>query len=258
MKTWKLFAILAVLASSIAFLHQGLERHRYTRAQSDFSYLPSTQQVRILSLGHTETAASLMWVRGVLYFGSSLMEKTDTKWMEHLIDLVTTTDPKFKEAYSFLATAIQAEDMTERGIKIQDQGVRLFPEDWHLALYYSMNPIKFNENYKKAASIMKRYTADESVPQHIRQIHVSLLRKQLPIAEGLSLYLGEYFSQHNQDLANNLRNKISYFLSSTLNPKIQRPFMDLFSKFKQGEISKLDLFNNLLIEKDKLDKSNHK
>lgn len=246
MKTWKLFSILAFLASAIYFLHQGLERHRYTRAQQDFSFLPSTQQVRLMSLGHTETAASLLWVRGVLYFGSSLMEQKSTEWMEHLIDLVTTTDSQFKQAYHFLATAIQAENLSDRGIKIQEKGTKQFPEDWQLSLYYAMNKIDRDGDYEAASKVMEPFKNSTKVPTHITKISETFKRKSLPIKESLHLYLSEYSSQSDITLRENLKNKILYFLTNTMDRTIQQLFRREFQKFELKEINLNLLYTNLL------------
>lgn len=251
MKTWKLLIALAILAYCISCLHQGLEKHRYTRARSDFSYLPSTEQVRLLSLGHTETVAGLIWIRGILYFGSSLMDKTDTKWMEHLIDLVTTTDPKFKEAYTFLGTAIDPQSITSKGLDIFEQGLISFPTDWQIGLYYAMIVIEQKQNYQKAATIMKQYSDLSMIPPHINRIHETFSRKDLPIPQALHLYLSDYLKQADPTFIENSRNRILGFLiAATPNGKSNislRPrYIKEFKKFETKKINSQKLYHNLI------------
>lgn len=248
MKTWKLILVLALISGAVFQLHSGLERHRYTRAQQEFSYLPSTEQVRLLSLGHTETVASLMWVRGLIYFGSSLMNGNNSVWMEHLIDLITTADPKFKQAYHFAATAIQAKNLTKVGLKIQARGVQEFPNDWQLALYYAMNKIDKDGDYEAASKIMAPFKEAKDVPEHITRISETFKRKALPIEQALHMYLGEVIKQDNKDFRENLENKIIYFLANTQDREIQRPYLRLFTLFHSEKLTVNQLYQSLLRE----------
>lgn len=248
MKTWKLILVLALISGAVFQLHSGLERHRYTRAQQEFSYLPSTEQVRLLSLGHTETVASLMWVRGLIYFGSSLMNGNNSVWMEHLIDLITTADPKFKQAYHFAATAIQAKNLTKVGLKIQARGVQEFPNDWQLALYYAMNKIDKDGDYEAASKIMAPFKEAKDVPEHITRISETFKNKILPMSESLHLYLTEYFTTQDSVFKLNIQNKITYFLADSMDPIARKPFTTIFEKFKLSKINQGLLYKNLLKE----------
>lgn len=255
MKTWKLILVLALISGAVFQLHSGLERHRYTRAQQEFSYLPSTEQVRLLSLGHTETVASLMWVRGLIYFGSSLMNGNNSVWMEHLIDLITTADPKFKQAYHFAATAIQAKNLTKVGLKIQARGVQEFPNDWQLALYYAMNKIDKDGDYEAASKIMAPFKEAKDVPEHITRISETFKRRALPISEALHMYMGEYLSQADSEFKENIKNKIGYLITSSVKPKDKRIINQLFKKFEEQKIPIQTLFTKLLQVHQELHKS---
>lgn len=247
MKTWKLIIVLALISGVVYQLHSGLERHRYTRAQQEFGYLPSTEQVRLLSLGHTETVASLMWVRGLIYFGSSLMTGSKSIWMEHLIDLITTADPKFKQAYHFTATAIQAKNLTKVGLEIQARGVREFPKDWQLALYYAMNKIDKDGDYEAASKIMEPFKGSKDVPPHITRISETFKRKALPISEALHMYLGEYLSQNDPEFRKNIKNKISYLITSSVKIKDKRIINQLFRDYEGQKLPIDTLFKKLLM-----------
>lgn len=253
LKTWKLISLLLAVSGVIYSLHSGLERHRYTRQQQEFSFLPSADHVRLLSMGHTETAASLLWVRGIIYFGESLMNQTNTVWMEHLIDLVTTADPHFKQAYLFSSTALQAKDMTEKSLKIQRNGVELFPDWWQLSLYYAMNLTQGSENYSEAADVMDHFKNSKSVPKYITTISESFRRRTVPIGEGLHLYLSDYFNQNDKQLRKNQKNKILFFLTNTLNVKSRKQFDELFIQFESGSIISAQLYQDLLTKKKAFD-----
>ena len=247
LKTWKLILSLGVVSGVIHSLHSGLERHRYTRQQQEFSFLPSADHVRMLSMGHTETAASLLWVRGIIYFGESLMTRQKIVWMEHLIDLVTMADPKFSMAYHFLGTAIQAEDFSDNGFIILKRGVQEFPNDWKLSLYYSMLLIKIKNNYLEASVVMDKFKNSQDVPKYIQGIGTSLKRRQMPVREALHLYLSEYFNQPNPVFKKNIKNRILSFLSKEKNYS-DSPFRLIFKQFEQKAISPQDFFELLVLK----------
>lgn len=77
----------------------------------ELSYYPSGRFLEPATLGHTDTAADLAWLRAVQYYGQH--RSTDNRFvrMGHVFDILTTLDPAFLPAYSFGAFALAQEGM---------------------------------------------------------------------------------------------------------------------------------------------------
>ena len=75
----------------------------------ELSYYPSGSHVRPATLGHSETAADLAWMRAVQYYGEH--RNTDNRFdrMSHIFDILTTLSPRFVGAYVFGAFALAQE-----------------------------------------------------------------------------------------------------------------------------------------------------
>jgi Flp pilus assembly protein TadD len=96
-----LFAVLTARHMWVAFEHpQPLE---------ELSYYPSGRFLQPATLGHTETAADLAWLRAVQYYGAHRLSDNQFLKMEHVFRVLTTLSPSFVPAYVFGAFALAQE-----------------------------------------------------------------------------------------------------------------------------------------------------
>lgn len=99
----------------------------------ELAYYPSGQHVRPATLGHTETAADLAWLRAIQYYGEH--RKLDNRFdhLYHVFDILTTLAPRFESAYVFGAFALaqegrnfsQAEALLRKGLESNPRSGRL-------------------------------------------------------------------------------------------------------------------------------------
>lgn len=104
---WAVAIVVGVAAMRIA-------EHAYAtlprpRALEELSYYPSGTLVRPATLGHSESAADLAWLRAVQYYGEH--RTTDNRFtrMSHVFDILTTLSPRFVPSYVFGAFALAQE-----------------------------------------------------------------------------------------------------------------------------------------------------
>lgn len=117
----------AIAAGILAYGTAATAYLRLPRPQpfEELAYYPSGELLRPATLGHSETAADLAWLRAVQYYGEH--RRTDLRFtrMAHVFDILTSLSPRFVPAYIFGAFALaqegfqfdQAEALMLKGIE---------------------------------------------------------------------------------------------------------------------------------------------
>lgn len=112
------------------------------RPLEELSYYPSGQALRPATLGFSEAAADLAWLRAVQYYGEH--RQTDNRFdrMRHVFDILTSLAPGFVPAYVFGAFALAQEGRDFEGAeRLMLKGIEANPRSGRLAfelgfLYY--------------------------------------------------------------------------------------------------------------------------
>jgi hypothetical protein len=202
--------LLILFAATALCIPLTIQKNSYLKnrpPQKDFNYLPNTEFVSIISMGHKTTLAGLLWIDAVVYFGGNLIEGKESVWMLHLIDLITTLDPKFKSGYEFVGTVIDnAKDSLD--IKLLQRGVDIFPDDWRLSLYYSLRIIEKDSNYIQASEVMKRFEERGDVPEYVKHINRFFLAESNPLPIALTIYLSDYIAIEDAVLRKGIEKRI--------------------------------------------------
>lgn len=160
----------------------------------EVGYLPQANVVKLLCLGHQESAASILWIRSLIYFSDRTFRGLETQWMLYMLDLITQLDPYNNAAYKFVSCALKTPLKNDpRDIEVLARGVHYFPGDWQLALFYSLRLIEKDSNYAQASEVMKSFADVDSVPPHIRRIHVYFKTHVEPFPISLQLLLNEWY-----------------------------------------------------------------
>ena len=130
--------MVAVVGGSIAREHgQGhlLSQRRY----EDVYYLPPGEWLQLLSLGHREALAGIVWLNALIYFGEEIMHRGQVKHLYAYADAIIELDPYFKRAYQWVATCAlyRTGEITgadaERAVGYLEAAVEHFPDDGQLA-----------------------------------------------------------------------------------------------------------------------------
>jgi hypothetical protein len=170
--------------------------------EADTFYLPSSNTLRLLSLGHHELAANLVSARGNVYFGTQITSKGQQRWLSHYLNTAIDLDPYFHRLYlSGAAMNIYngkniTLDMVEDATGLLERGVTTFPLDWE---------IKFQLGFNYLFEMPKLVSADDPRIPHWRQRGVEALR-QAALFEGIPDWLPNLVArmltkEGSQDLA---------------------------------------------------------
>ncbi len=182
----------------------------------EYQYLPNTDFVRIMSMGHKTTLAGLYWVDATTYFGERYLNDEEAVWMLHLVALITELDPLFKTGYMFTGTILKSSD-DSLDLTILKRGLEHFPEDWRLALFYSLREIEKNGDYHKAAETMEKFSSIPDAPEYVKHIYRTFLAKGSATPIALDIYLTDYQNQADFILKKAIRNKIIALDTTSVN-----------------------------------------
>ena len=100
------------------------------KASADIAYLPSSDFVKMISLGYRELAADIYWFKAVQYYGGYRLSQNDIHFFNHLAGMITDLDPNFLGAYKLSGIVITedlgnfaaAKSLMEKGEEIESKG----------------------------------------------------------------------------------------------------------------------------------------
>ncbi len=94
-------------------------------------YLPSSEKVKLITLGFNNFAADILWFSTLNYFGKQYGAKEDLKWFAHMCDLVSSLDPKAEHVYEFCATLSSwVAKRPEESAKLLKKAIATRPDYW--------------------------------------------------------------------------------------------------------------------------------
>ena len=199
-----------LLCAGIVFAQDAANRRRDAfPAGEDLLYLPQPSALHVVALGHDELAADLVFIRGLVYFGSQLEVKGEYRWLENYLDTITRLDPHWKTPFRWagVATIYNGKPITNKVVMLSnhflERGVRQFPDDWELPFMLGANylfELQTNDPKQKqewrriggewvkhaaivggapswvpllAATIMHQEGQDEAAVKHLEEVYVS-------------------------------------------------------------------------------------
>ncbi len=116
-----------------------------TQRVEDLYYLPGPTALRLLSLGHREAAADLVWARSLVYFGEQIALRGRLEYLTDHVDAVIGLDPAFRDAYVWasVVTVYNSRYITRRSIETSNRYLELaleqFPRDGNLMELLAFN-----------------------------------------------------------------------------------------------------------------------
>ncbi len=199
-----------LLLVALVFAQDAANRRREAfPAGEDLLYLPQPSALHAIALGHDELAADLVFIRGLVYFGSQLEQKGEYRWLENYLDTITRLDPRWKTPFRWagVATMYNGKPITNQAVMLSnhflERGVRQFPDDWELPFMLGANYLfelhssdpKQQEEWRRtggewvrhaaivggapswvpllAATIMHQEGQDEAAIRHLEEVYVS-------------------------------------------------------------------------------------
>jgi tetratricopeptide (TPR) repeat protein len=131
--------------------------------------IPSTNALRILSLGRPEVASDLLWLSAIQYFGS-VRQFVDYKSLAPLMDRVTELDPKFEYPYEMSLIVLPYMNASDTAVKLGLRAQENIPNNglltYYLATVYHINL----HNYRTAAKYYQLAAEQPDAPAAAKQL----------------------------------------------------------------------------------------
>jgi tetratricopeptide (TPR) repeat protein len=142
---WRPAGWLACLAAALALppLSAGLQARAPAAPPEARPVLPQAAVLRPALLGFHPLVADLYWLRSVQYIGAHL--ETDQRFphLHALVDLVTSLDPHFLDAYTLGGLFLVMARQYSEAVAVYEKGVASNPHRWELP--YDLGRLYFLE-----------------------------------------------------------------------------------------------------------------
>jgi len=231
-----LLAILGLLVVA-SLTHRQARTLRDEAAEIDRHVLiPSPEAARVMSLGFTEMAADIAWVRMLIYYGDGLIHETGMPDTEALVRLVNTLDPHFRKAYMWGAYAMTMRKGTATdeeylsSIDVLKRALRVYPTDWEFNWILG---IRLFMEVKGGTEEEEAKRKEEGVMYIERAMHNPKAPPDLPLlAASLRTQLG-----HKEQALRDLREMILNTDDEKARAKLQERYNALASETAGNELA---------------------
>jgi hypothetical protein len=137
--------VVLLLTATLALQTAALGRRARFAAEKDILYLPRPAALRALSLGHSELAADLVFMRALVYFGGEMATTRQYEWLDNYLSTIIALDPTWKTPYRWagVATMYNGRPIDNAAVGASshflEMGIRHFPSDWELPFMLGCN-----------------------------------------------------------------------------------------------------------------------
>jgi tetratricopeptide (TPR) repeat protein len=182
-------ALILAVACTAGFSRAALDRLvGEASAGEELLYLPNGKYLKILSMGHSNVLADMIYLWSIQYY-SNYERAQRHRYVEHVFsEVITELDPRYIDAYwlGALILILEIGDF-DAGRKLLDKGIERNPEKWilpHLAAwecYHAKRPELAAEYFEKAASI-------EGAPTVVRRMRAGLIARGGDVEVALEMW----------------------------------------------------------------------
>ena len=233
--------ILSVLVIAAAFYFA----KPLPNTQFDESFMPKASYVRYIAAGNNSSVAGLFWIKALTNLGESYLTGTEFAYLGHIADLCTDLDSLFYTPY-YVVGGISAMDSPDTSdFKVFRRGIRIFPEDWRLALYYALRLANGPHPDKKAAAdVMRPYfdSPDSTIPPHIRTIYrtfeLDTMQTEMAIMTIVEDVMQPRYKPFLESFSNKMFNLLGYRVLENADEKkrVKDTIKDIIEKVADGKL----------------------
>jgi hypothetical protein len=181
MKTAVLTAMLMAASVSIQVVRDA--RWQPFAPETALLWTQSGPLMNRLTLGFNNLAADVYWMRAVIYYGGTRLQKTGTKnydLLAPLLNLVTSLDPRFRIAYRFGAIFLteaypNGPGVPQEAISLLRHGIERDAPRWEYMHDIAFVYYWWLRDYKQAAEWFERASQAEHAPEWLKPLAANTL-----------------------------------------------------------------------------------
>lgn len=176
----------------------------------DESFLPKASSVKYVAAGHDASVAGLFWIKGLTELGESYLTGREYAYLSHVANLCTELDSLFFTPYYFVGSITPTDTRDTTDFAVMRRAVRIFPEEWRLAVGFALRLSKGPYPDKRAAAdVMRPYFdyPDTTIPEHIRLMYRSFELDAEQTETALEMVLNDVMQPRFKKFRNSFYNK---------------------------------------------------
>lgn len=191
---------LLVFGSSVYSLQTEIDRMRGGHhLLEELAYFPSGKFVKQAVLGYDHLAADLVWLRAIQYFGQHRLTDLRFEHLSHILDILTTLDPKFIHAYTFGALLlIDYSRDADEARELLAKGMRENPDRWEVPFTAGFVHYIYLRELPTAGEYFLRASTLPDAPEACLRLAGFVYRKAGQREVALRLWTDLYNSTQNQ------------------------------------------------------------
>lgn len=199
-------ALVLGLAAVAGFSRGALDRLDAAYDEQELIYLPNGKYLKILSIGHSNVVADLIYLWAIQYY-SNYERKYRKQYIEHVFsEVITELDPHYVDAYwlGALILIVEGRDL-DAGLRLLEKGAALNPDNWILP-YLAAWEAYHAKRYEQAGQLFDQASNVPGAPTMVRRMRAGMMTKagnmkqalqvwqeilEDPESDGLSLIIAE-------------------------------------------------------------------
>lgn len=203
-----------VLLAGLCILHVRLDQFRANIPKLQrFMYLPQAEALKTASLGFHELVSDFLWLRAIQAMGEQKVSEEAGYWIYRALDIVTTLDPMFVQAYEAgsiaLCTLVVLPDQSNA---LLEKGMKYNPRVWQLPFYLGINYyFEFGDD-AKAAESLARAARLPGAPEYIAYFAARLYALSQEPQAAID-FLAQMYEQANEE---NVRQALEHRLKEAI------------------------------------------
>lgn len=188
-------------AGTAIYLQTGIldQLRREPNRFHDSLYLPSSQYVKLITVGYDQFAADFLWLRAIQTFGATYANKESLGQLNSYFDVITDLDPRFIEAYSF-GNMVLGEEAHEykKALALLDKGIENNPGQYRLPFEGSFFAFWTMNDAPKAKAYAELAMQSPDCPEFVRGWIVYFDLKMGRYIAAYENYLRQYVKYTNE------------------------------------------------------------
>lgn len=218
----------------------------------ELMYFPSGFALRALSMGFHGSLADLVWFRFIQYYGEHRLTDAKFEYMYHILDILTTLDPRFTYAYTLggLMLTHDAERPDQARLLLR-KGMQVYPESWRIPFIYGFIHYVFLRDYGVAEAYFRIAAQRPDAPDLSKRWAAFLLYRHIgDLKTSLSLWIDLYNNSQNPEeriIAAHYISKIKMLLDIELLDKKIVEFKNALARYPESlhELVAIGLIDSL-------------
>ena len=175
----QLLVVGAICIGIVSTLHLQLMLDRQASeravAADNIRYLPTGEFLKAALIGYQQAGADLLWLQIIQHIGAHDADLDNPIWLYHALDVVTTLDPHFIDAYD-LGSVMLAElgGRVDWSNALLQKGMAANPSVWRLPFVKGFNDFFHLNEYESAANAIAQSARLPGAPAYLPQLATRL------------------------------------------------------------------------------------